>query len=495
MKNLYKISDHTKRIISILMIFIQIRLVGLTSNTFNAKAVKDYHEIVAIFSEFLRNEGIEDPQQIYEYYNYAMWNGYFSRDHELQYSSNRDIYADNAGMSIMSGNAVCLNYADMLSLIFEKMGFNSYVTVCYVEPGNIETEIIRTDKLFARKIDQNYEPESNIFLETLTKLTGNHAVTCVEINKEIYIFDPTNLLYLNKTGINDISIINGTGKFDLKYFTSLLFENINIFKLVTYTNDSGYNEEVLEKQEININLEELEKFHNNQKENIENIANNNDKNITMLNLFIYSFIISLTRIQIRRLLNNSSNSFEKQDIEHLFPKLKEYFNEKNINEAFEILKNYELLENELGINNSIIKDILKKSILILELIIKDKKYHHTMLSLCLNNLGYTTTIEYAKKQSNNFIKKDIPLIIYFDKYNNNMYIYDYETEELLYRNKNKELCSLDDKYKYTLNNDKYSNKKYKHMNKKHIQNKMQQETTMLTKEDIKTLRRTKTLRH
>ena len=76
-----------------------------------------------------------------------------------------------------------------------------------------------------------------------------------------------------------------------------------------------------------------------------------------------------------------------------------------------------------------------------------------------------------------------------------MYIYDYETEELLYRNKNKELCSLDNKYKYTLNNDKYSNKKYKHMNKKHIQNKMQQETAMLTKDDIKTLRRTKKLRH
>ena len=95
----------------------------------------------------------------------------------------------------------------------------------------------------------------------------------------------------------------------------------------------------------------------------------------------------------------------------------------------------------------------------------------------------------------NMIEKPTTGTIYFDKYNNNMYIYDYETEELLYRNKNKELCSLDDKYKYTLNNDKYSNKKYKHMNKKHIQNKMQQETTILTKEDIKTLRRTKTLRH
>lgn len=499
MKNLYKISDHTKRIISVLMIFVQMRLVGLTSNTLNAKAVKDYHEIVAIFSEFLRNEGIEDPQQIYEYYNYAMWNGYFSRNHELQYSLNRDIYVDNAGMSIMSGNAVCLNYADMLSLIFKEMGFNSYVATCYVEPDSIETEIIRTDKLFERKVDQNYKSESNVFSETLTKLTGNHAVTCVEINEEVYIFDPTNLIYLNKTGINDISVINGSGKFDLKYFTSLLFENINIFKLVTYTNASGYNEEVLEKQEININIEELEKFYNNQKENIENVANNNDKNITMLNLLIYSFIGTMIKILIRRLLNNLSNkltnNFEKQDIENLFPKLKEYFNEKNINEAFEILKNYELLENEFGIKDNILKDILKKSILILEIIIKDKRYHHIMLSICLNVFGYTTTIEYAKKQSNNFIKKDIPLIIYFDKCNSNMYIYDYETEELLYRNKNKELCSLDNKYKYTLNNDKYSNKRYKHMNKKHIQNKMQQETAMLTKDDIKTLRRTKTLRH
>lgn len=496
MKQLYKISEHTKRIISIIMLFLQMRLVGVVSNTLNSKAVKDYHSIVECFSEFLRDEGIEDPQQIYEYYNYAMWNGYFSRNHELQYTLDRDIYIDNAGMSIMSGDAVCLNYADMLSLIYKEMGFNSYMVMCYVDPNNIERESIRTDKEIIRKVDsKDSSITNNIFFKTLTKLIGNHAITCVENNGELYFFDPTNLIYLNKTGINNVSIINGTGKFDLKYFTSLIIDNIDIFKVVTHRNASGYNDEVIEKQTININIDELEKFYNSEKENIENVAKNNDKNPTFLSIIIYSLIASFIVILTRRIISRLVNKFESDDIRYLFPKLKEYFNENNIKTEFEVLKNYELIEKELGIKDNIAMDLLKKAISTLEILINDRNYYHLMLTLCLTHLGYNATSVSATKYTNKHIKKDIRLVKYHE--NGKAYIYDHETEELLYRDSNNVLCSLDGKYKYHLDSDDlYHHKQdYTYMNKESIQDKMNNENNILTKEDIKSLKRTKLLRH
>ena len=497
MKQISKISNYTKRIISVLMLFLQMRLVGMVSNSFNSNAVKEYHDIVKCFQQFLCDEEIEDPQQIYEYYNYAMWNGFFSENHELQYSLDRDIYIDNAGMSIMSGNAVCLNYADMLSLIYKEMGFNSYMVMCYVNPDNFNHENIRTDEEIERRINSSGSSilTDNIFVNTLTKFTGNHAITCVENNGELYFFDPTNLVYLNKTGINDLLIINGSGKFDIKYFTSLLLDNIDVFKVLTHTNASGYNDEVIEKQTININLDKLESFYNDQKENIENVDKNNDKNLTLLSMLIYSFIASFIVILTEGLIIRLANKFESDDLIKLFPKLKEYFSENNIKTEFEALKNYELLEKELGIKDNILKDILKKSITTLEILINNRNYYHLMLVSCLIHLGYDATSISAIKCSNKFIKKEVRLVKYCE--DGKIYLYDYETEELIYMDSNKQLCSIDGKYKYYLKFDDLNLDKqdYTYMNRESIQEKMNNENNRLTKEDIKFLKRTKTLRH
>lgn len=493
MKKLYKISKYSKRIISILMIFFQMRIAGGVSNSFNANSVRNYHQVVESFSEFLRSEGIEDPQQIYEYYNYAMWNGYFSNDHKLQYSLDRKVYLDNAGMSIMSGDAVCLNYADMLSLIFKEMGFNSYMAMCYVDTDNRKVEKIRTDKNIERSIDPNSSDiPDNFLLDTIMKIFGNHAITCVEYNNELYFFDPTNFIYLNKIGINDVSIINGEGKYDLKYCTSLLLENINIFKVATYKNEFGYDQEVLEKQEININLEKLEQFYNSQKQNIEEVAKSNEKNKSILYLVLYSLIasliINLTKYLSRRIINK----IEDNEVKYLFPKLKKYFEEKNIKTEFEVLKNYELLQKELGIKSNMLKDLFEKALDILEILINNRNFHHLMLNLCLVYLGYNSTIIHAKKYSNEFIKKDIVLIRYMDR-GYNFYVYDYETEELLCKDSNNVLCSLDGKYKYEIK-DYIINDKCQNINKEAILNKMTDENTLLSKEDIKILRKNKTLR-
>ena len=143
-----KIPNGVKKIVAACMFVIQLETMGLFSNILNMKAIKSYNAICQSFSDFLNDEGVEDPQLIYEYYNYALWNGYFSKEHELQYNEDRDMYWLNYGMSIMSGQGVCLEYGNMLSKIFRACGHNAYGVVCYVH-SDCEIDIIKLETLCA----------------------------------------------------------------------------------------------------------------------------------------------------------------------------------------------------------------------------------------------------------------------------------------------------------------------------------------------------------
>lgn len=486
MKKIYKISSHTKRIIVILLAILQFRIAGVVSNVANTKGVKGYKKIVKSFSEILKEEEINDVQHIYEYYNYALWNGYFSENHKLKYNLDRDIYFDNNGMSIMSGNSVCLNYADMLSAIFKEMGFNSYVMCCYVNPSNTKAEKIRTDKDITRKIDENSTSTpiiDNSFVDGISKVFGNHAITCVENNGEVYFFDPTNLIYLEKTGINDVSIINGTGKFDLKYLPSLLFDDVNVFKVITKNNSNDYKNEVLEKQEININVEKLEEFYASQKENIDIVNKSNDKNFNLLSMMIYSLLASAILSTIRYLADDLINKIENKEIKDLFPILKEYFNEKNIKTEFETLKNYELITNTIGIKNNMLKDLFNKAFNILITLVENRKMHHFMLDMLLIRLGYYSYQVPAKKYSSKLSWHKTKLIYFIDKTNKGYY-YDYELEELLCKDESNNLRSIDGKYMYKI--ESKSHKKFDdHLMQEAIKEKMKYENILLSKEELK----------
>ena len=395
----------------------------------------------------------------------------------------------------MTGNAVCLNYADMLSLIFKEMGFNSYIIQCYMNPNDTDVTPIRTDFEIKRNVDNEEDNKKNKFIDFIlenfiTKIFGNHAVTCVENNGELYFFDSTNFIYLDKTGINNLSIINGVGNIDIKYLTSLFYENINIFKIIPYTNEEKYNETINKKEQLNIDTLKLEQFFNEQKENIENVNKKIENYNNLLSIYGYSMIVFLITRIFFRLIKVSANKFKDDEMKKLFPKLKEYFNEKNIKTEFEILKNYELIEKELGITDNLFKDLLKKIIILIEIIFNNKKFYPLMLVSCLNELGFDAKLYSAKKYTNKIIKKNIPLIVYSDK--GNEYIYDYETEELLCM-KNDTLSSIDGKYQYYIDSKEYENIKEKVKEKTIIKNKMNSESNILTNENIKQLKKIKYL--
>lgn len=489
-----------KRIVSLLLIIFQMRVAGGVSNLVNMNGVKNYNELVENFADFLLEQGITDPQQIYEYYNHAMWNGYFSIDHELKYSVNRKVYLDNPGMSIMSGDAVCLNYADMLSLIYREMGFNSYMSMCYVDSDKVNIERIRTDKDIERKIEAGSSEAldrlfDNFFIDGITKIFGNHAITCVEHNGEVYIFDPTNLVYLSKSGFNNVDIVNGSGKFDLRYFTSLLYDNINIFKVIPSTNNKDYKLEVVNKDELKIDEEALEKFYNENKNFINEVDKSNKRGSDggLIEIMIYAAIASFVITSIKSIINKIADNCKEKDLNDLFPLLKEYFSEKNIKSEFEILSNYQLINSELGIKNSFVKDLFIKSFDILNRIINNDSFHINMLSFLLNELEYQSSVTSVKKYTHGLYVGDSKLIKYrmLDGY----YLYDPELNELLYE-EGDVFYSKDRKYKYKPYVD-YMDKVFGRQtlyNKEDVENKMNNENNILTKEDIKELKLNKNLR-
>lgn len=122
----------------------------------------------------------------------------------------------NAGTGCVRGEAVCLNNADFLRQIFSSYGYKAYVINCYINDVSIDN--IRTNSGIPRKIGDETSILADIIslIPGVDKIVGNHAVTCVKFQDSIYYFDPTNFVYLGKTGINELSIINGEGDFTIK---------------------------------------------------------------------------------------------------------------------------------------------------------------------------------------------------------------------------------------------------------------------------------------
>lgn len=482
-----KVSKNLKKLVAVAILLTQLKTSKVVSNLLNIKAVNAYHDITKSFSLFLTEEEITDPQLIYECFNYAMWNGYFSDNHELGYTLERDIYWDNAGMSIMSGNGVCLNYSDMLTLVFKEMGYNSGTVFCYLDPNNCEIDKIRINKEIERKNSSEGENSGSFdfFLDVFTKLVGNHAITCVEYNGDLYFYCPTNFAYLNKTGLNDLDIINGSGKFDLKYFPTILMENINLFKVVPYTNEDGSLEVVLEKKELDIDMAKLEEFYRSQMSNIATVSKTNERN----NLFLMYICMKLTDLIFKllfSLLHRVAKKIKKTEIESLIPRLKEVFSEANIKTEFGVIKSCELIDETLEDNNCMANDLFRKAIMILDDIVNGELIKYFMISSYLNSLGYPSTILYAKKNSNKFTKKKIPLISFSN--NTNTYLYDYETGELLCKDSGGVLCSLDGKYWYELENDdneQYFNKGTEHMSCAEVQEMMNEAVILDAKQQGK----------
>ncbi len=264
-----------KLAISYFSLFIAMHFFGGVQSIANFKEVKQYKEVIEDFEEFLLENGVQNPIDVFDYFNYALWEGYLAPNKDYAYSDKRKLFFSNFGMGNLTGRGVCLNDAGMLKDLYEAFGYDSEIVLCYVPVGKIDVDGgIRTNGGITRRVEIN-ETLAKLMniLKPITLFTGNHAVTVVKYEGEYYYFDPTNLVYLAKSDVDDLDIINGDGSFKKRYLMSFIYE-LGAFKNMFGVTDNDYNLEYLKARDnVDIDIEKLEEFYQSEKYLIEDLAN------------------------------------------------------------------------------------------------------------------------------------------------------------------------------------------------------------------------------
>ncbi|MDE6141573.1 MAG: hypothetical protein K2G03_03120, partial [Bacilli bacterium] len=187
-------------------LFVALHFFGGCQSLANYNSVKEYKEVIEDFKEFLVENGVQDSIDVFDYFNYALWEGYLAPNKDYAYSDKRKIFFNDYGMGNMTGRGVCLNDAGMLRDLYEAFGYDSEIVLCYVPVDKIDVDSgVRTNGGITRRVERN-EALAKLMsiLKPITLFTGNHAVTVVKYNGEYYYFDPTNLVYLAKSDVNDL---------------------------------------------------------------------------------------------------------------------------------------------------------------------------------------------------------------------------------------------------------------------------------------------------
>lgn len=420
--------------------FLSLQMSGSIQDLFNCKEIKQYREVVEDFGEFLESNGIDDPIEIFDYYNYALWGGYLSQDHEFKFDTNRDLFFDNYGIGCIKGESVCLNNAGMLSDLYESMGIDSNIVMCYVPIGKVSVESIRNQEEITREVAENNESFlMTLLMNTFARLSGNHAVTMVNYEEEYYYFDPTNLVYLFKSGPYRLDIINGEGHFTKRYLSSSIFEGPETFANILDNNKDDYN--YLNKDDPEIDPVKLEEFYQSEKELIDSVANSLDKKpqllILILSLFISSLIVPDFKRSFDKLFNkNKKNEFTLKMLISLF------MMEQGINkfEDMCVYLNYLINNGYLTYDDKTIK--LEKRV------VEDSI---AMITLDSQEYGEVFFKSYMEREGVKIvlgIDKDRNIEIFYVCRENNKYIFYSYKDNLLYRlNDNLELINGDKSYK------------------------------------------------
>lgn len=137
-----------------------------------SESISYYKDEITITAQFFEKYGKKDPKYYFELYTQLLWNGYFSEDQNYQYSiDGRNNVIGNFGIKIATGKGDCKNNEDFFCKLMNQLGYHAY-QIAGVELSDNNT-------LF------NY-------------IFGNHVITVVENDKDIYYFDTTNFCSYKK---------------------------------------------------------------------------------------------------------------------------------------------------------------------------------------------------------------------------------------------------------------------------------------------------------
>lgn len=331
-----KIKDHA--LVSAayyLILALSLQSAGAIQGRIYNKEVSQYKEIVEDFSDFLDEKEIDDPKMIFDYFNYALWNGYLSYDHDFAFNRDNKTLLSNFGMACIMGKSVCLNNANMLRDLYEAKGYDSSVFNCYYPLGNIEIDLLDYQKDIKQSSDEKKSDENGVNLPYIPGpfelIVGNHAITAVYYDGEYYYYDPTNLLYLSKSDLNDLDIINGDGTMKIRKISTFLFELEDTFRGLFQTNDDEYNVDYLNNlEDPSIDVVALEEFYKQEKDKIEELSNSFDKEKSDLVYSLSTIPAVLLSFFAFCLMLDILNYKNKMNEKILYKLLDDFFLENNI---------------------------------------------------------------------------------------------------------------------------------------------------------------------
>lgn len=450
-KRLLKIKESIYRfIIGYSSMLLGMHFTGTAQTLFNHEEVKQYKEVIDDFGEYLEENGVYEPVDVFDYFNYALWEGYLSKDKDFAYSEKRDIYFSNYGVGNISGRGVCLNNAGMLRDLYESLGYESEIVICYVPSSKVSVEEdTRGSEVIHRRIEHNdaIVLVSKIF-KPIAIFTGNHAVTVVKYEGEYYYFDPTNLIYLAKGDIDDLEIINGDGSFKKRYLMSFIYELFDGLKNTFGVTNDDYNlDYLISKDPLVIDLSKLEEFYQNEKDLIDDIANSLDRKsqwfIIILAFLIYGKINYAINKEIEDVVSKKCKKHESD----LKAMLTSFFIVNNINKFEDVCSYLHYLINNgyLSYERGNIDFSLKKSMIIdtPSLVTLDPKdYDENFFEKFINYYFSKKNTVMGIDDEGNFES------FYMHEGGDNRYIFYSYSQNLVFRlNENGELVNGNKKYK------------------------------------------------
>lgn len=206
-------------------------LANYEKNNINTETYRAYLNIVNRTASLIKNLAqTTNPFVACAIFQYLLWYGYLSKDHQLIYSiSNRVNNLSMTGADIMLGKSVCLNNADMQTSVLRALGNNAYLMGCIIDPRkeanfeyrpNIHREIDSKEKLMDRL-------KSKLIGLTPLKNIGNHAVSIFNYNTAYFVSDPTSLAFGEFYDFLKIRYIGSSLSVEAKASLSLILRTIN----------------------------------------------------------------------------------------------------------------------------------------------------------------------------------------------------------------------------------------------------------------------------
>lgn len=184
-----------------------------------------YQDIVKRTADLCVRLNVESkPLMIALVFEYLLWGGYFSLDHRYAYNTNgRVCNVACLGADIMFGKGVCLNNAEMMTKLYQNLGYEAHTIGVSFDKSINNLDIWKPN--IKRIVDNNNSFISFVSSLKIFQKIGNHAVTIVK--DDIYhVYDPTSLAVLKPTDVLKVSFMGTDNAYPLKAWLMVLLEGL-----------------------------------------------------------------------------------------------------------------------------------------------------------------------------------------------------------------------------------------------------------------------------